>query len=107
MTNKELLAVIKKAERERVTKLDLSEKGISILPPEIGRLTALTELDLRDNQLTELPTEIGRLTALRMRHGISSRYGGADFQVCPGSGRFGSLPHNRNREIIECLILTV
>src|SRR5437660_1572803 len=46
------------------TKLDLSNLGLSALPPEVGRLTALTELYLDGNQLTALPPEVGRLTAL-------------------------------------------
>jgi Leucine-rich repeat (LRR) protein len=46
-------------------RLDLSNRGLSVLPPEIGRLTNLEHLDLTGNQLTSLPPEIGRLTNLR------------------------------------------
>lgn len=46
-------------------KLDLSQLGLTAVPPEIGQLTALTRLELDVNQLTTLPSEIGRLTALR------------------------------------------
>ena len=35
-----------------------------LLPPEIGRLTALTSLNLMSNQLSALPLEIGQLTTL-------------------------------------------
>ncbi|MDB6171955.1 MAG: Chaperone protein DnaK [Chthoniobacteraceae bacterium] len=45
--------------------LDLSERGLTVLPPEIGQLTTLTELDLNRNQLTSLPPELGQLTALK------------------------------------------
>ncbi len=44
--------------------LNLSEMGLTELPPEIGKLTALTWLSLRGNQLTELPPEICKLAAL-------------------------------------------
>lgn len=44
--------------------LDLSNLGLTTLPPEIGQLTSLTELNLYGNQLTTLPPEIGQLTAL-------------------------------------------
>ena len=45
-------------------RLDLSQLGLTTLPPEIGQLTALTRLDLRNNRLTTLPPEIGHLSAL-------------------------------------------
>jgi internalin A len=48
--------------------LDLSDLGLSQLPPEIGQLTNLQTLDLRKNQLTQLPPEIGRLTNLHELH---------------------------------------
>ena len=44
--------------------LDLSELGLTRLPPEIGQLTALTQLRLYNNQLSSLPPELGQLTAL-------------------------------------------
>ncbi|NJD78109.1 MAG: GTP-binding protein [Candidatus Methanoperedens sp.] len=43
---------------------NLSENGLSSLPPEIGQLTKLTVLNLGKNQLSSLPPEIGRLTKL-------------------------------------------
>ncbi len=64
MTYEELLTVIAKAEQEKTTALDLSYKEIAVLPPQIGKLSALTELSLSGNELTALPPEIGRLTAL-------------------------------------------
>ena len=71
MTQDELLALIDQAERKKWKELDLSDKGLTELPPEIGRLTQLEKLDLSvtwksktPNQLTHLPTEIGDLNNL-------------------------------------------
>ena len=73
MDKKELLQVIEQATKEEWTELDLSDKGLTELPPEIGRLTHLTQLNISSsgdagdkakNQLTELPPEIGQLTNL-------------------------------------------
>ena len=36
-----------------ITKLDLSRKGLTSLPPEIGQLQNLTELSLYDNNIPE------------------------------------------------------
>jgi len=44
--------------------LNLWNNNVSILPAEIGRLSALTRLDLSYNNLTNLPSEIGQLKAL-------------------------------------------
>jgi len=60
MTNDELLEVIAKAARDGVTKLDLSRKRLTALPPEIAKLTNLTSLDLSRNQLTSLPEAIAQ-----------------------------------------------
>jgi len=46
MTREELLAIIEQARRENWEELDLSNKGITELPPEIG-------------QLKRIPTYIG------------------------------------------------
>ncbi|WP_375512957.1 hypothetical protein [uncultured Nostoc sp.] len=46
MTNEELLQIIEKAAREKVTHLDLSGKKLSSLPPEISQLSNLTTLNL-------------------------------------------------------------
>jgi|SRR5919199_711144 internalin A len=69
----ELLQLIKKAASDRVTQLDLSRKGITELPPEIGELTNLTYLDLYNNYLTKLPPQIGQLINLT-RLDISFNY---------------------------------
>ncbi|MBE8966312.1 leucine-rich repeat domain-containing protein [Nostocales cyanobacterium LEGE 12452] len=65
MTNEELLQIIKQAARDKVTKLGLSSKGLTTLPPEIGQLTNLRSLNLNDNQLSSLPPEFVQLTNLR------------------------------------------
>jgi len=64
MDQNELLEIIREAKREGATTLDLSNKGLTSLPPEIGQLANLTRLGLGDNQLTELPPEIGKLANL-------------------------------------------
>jgi internalin A len=61
----EALQKIEQCRKSGETRLDLSNLGLSALPPEIGQLTALTELYLWNNQLSTLPPEIGQLTALR------------------------------------------
>ncbi len=48
----------------QVETLRLDSLGLTVLPPEIGKLTALTRLDLYGNQLSTLPPEIGQLTKL-------------------------------------------
>ena len=60
----EALRRIEGARRKRATRLDLAGLGLSAVPPEIGKLTALTGLRLQGNQLTTLPPEIGKLSAL-------------------------------------------
>ncbi|MEH1950733.1 MAG: leucine-rich repeat domain-containing protein [Nostoc sp.] len=64
MTNEELLEIIQKAVRDKVTELDFSFKSLTTLPAEIGRLTNLRSLDLRFNQLSSLPPQIAQFTNL-------------------------------------------
>ncbi|MEH2071894.1 MAG: COR domain-containing protein [Nostoc sp.] len=68
MTNEELLEIIEKAVRDKVRKLNLSDKGLTTLPAEIGRLTNLRSLHLENNQLSSLSPEIVQLTNLRSLH---------------------------------------
>ncbi|MCF4966466.1 leucine-rich repeat domain-containing protein [Nostoc sp. CMAA1605] len=65
MTKEELLQIIAQAAKDNVTELDLSFKGLTTLPPEIGQLTNLQLLHLQDNQLSSLPPEIVQLVNLR------------------------------------------
>ena len=51
MDQDELAEAIAKSGDEGSTTLDLSRKGLTTLPPEIGELTNLTWLDLCHNQL--------------------------------------------------------
>lgn len=44
--------------------LNLSDIGLTLVPPEIRNLKFLRTLDLSDNAITELPAEIGNLTVL-------------------------------------------
>jgi Leucine-rich repeat (LRR) protein len=48
-----------------IISLDLSNKNLSQLPPEIGQLTCLQQLFLGSNELSQLPPEIGQLTCLQ------------------------------------------
>lgn len=66
MTKKELLKIIEEAAKDGRTGLDLSNRGIKSLPPEIGGLKNLTKLNLYGNQLTKLPGEISKLTKLNL-----------------------------------------
>ncbi|MBN3940473.1 COR domain-containing protein [Nostoc sp. NMS9] len=65
MTNEELLEIIEKAAKDKVTELDFSGKGLTTLPPEFGQLTNLRSLNLYNNQLSSLSPEIGQLTNLQ------------------------------------------
>ncbi|QLE54960.1 COR domain-containing protein [Nostoc sp. TCL26-01] len=65
MSNQELLQIIEQAARDNVTELDLSNKELTTLPPEIGQLSQMRSLDLRFNQLSSLLPEFGQLTNLQ------------------------------------------
>ena len=68
MDEKELLKVIDQTVRDRVASLDLSDKELTVLPPEIRRLTHLKRFHLgghsTSNRLVTLPAEIGQLINL-------------------------------------------
>lgn len=62
--NQKVLKRIETALKQGGTRLDLSFKKLTSLPPEIAKLTNLSQLDLSGNQLTSLPPEITKLTNL-------------------------------------------
>ncbi len=75
MTEEELLQAIEQAAAEGATELDLSGNELTVLPPEIGKLTQLKKLILGrydtkafggyiGNNLSELSKEIGLLNQL-------------------------------------------
>jgi small GTP-binding protein len=65
MDQEEALQSITQAGREGVTSLDLSRRGLTMLPREIGELRNLRELYLEGNDLRALPIEIGHLVNLQ------------------------------------------
>ena len=77
---------------ERVTTIDLSEKGLTgQIPPELGKLTDLEWLSLDSNRLTgTIPPELGKLTDLESLWLFSNRLTGT---IPPELGRLSSLTH--------------
>ena len=65
MDKEDVLAFLKLVDQEKATKLDLSNKDISVIPPEIGNLKNLEHLDLSYNNIKRLPKEIGKLKKLK------------------------------------------
>jgi len=62
------------SEREKGTvEMNLSERQITELPPEIGLLTELKKLKLYDNLLTRIPFEITYLSNLKYLNLKSNR----------------------------------
>ena len=64
LSEKEVLEKIDLTHAEGWASLDLSDSQLTVLPPEIGKLSNLSTLYLYANQLTALPPEIGRLVNL-------------------------------------------
>lgn len=62
--DEKVLERINKAINMEATELDLSNQGLTSLPPEIGQLTHLSKLNLAWNKLHTLPPRIGQLTDL-------------------------------------------
>lgn len=62
---KQLLEIIQNAAKTRQPELNLGQRDIKELPPEIGQLTNLRKLNLPYNKLTSLPAEIGQLKNLK------------------------------------------
>ncbi|MBN1577873.1 MAG: leucine-rich repeat domain-containing protein [Chitinispirillaceae bacterium] len=104
-------------ENGRVVSLDLknrdiSKDGISFLPPEIGKLTALRVLNCSGNIIDSIPSEIGSLGNLQKLDMSSNRI----VVVSPAIGNLSSLTHldlRHNRiaslppEIEQCKKLAV
>jgi Leucine-rich repeat (LRR) protein len=65
MSDTQILDLIQKARETKATRLNLSNRKLTKLPPEIGQLIELQVLWLNDNQLEHLPPEIGQLQNLR------------------------------------------
>ncbi|MFN3557054.1 MAG: leucine-rich repeat domain-containing protein [Bacteroidales bacterium] len=65
MDRDEVLEAIELAKEQKLKKLSLSNRGITELPPEIGRLSFVQKLDLSYNNIQELPEEFCHLTNLR------------------------------------------
>jgi internalin A len=59
---------IARAKYENSTELDLSNRGITIIPSEIGKLTNLQKIFLGNNYITTIPPEICNLTKLKILH---------------------------------------
>ena len=64
MLPSKLEALIEQAAREEWEELDLTNKGIEMLPDMIGNCKSLKKLFLARNELTSLPEEINELTNL-------------------------------------------
>ncbi|MDA3866934.1 MAG: leucine-rich repeat domain-containing protein [Salinivirgaceae bacterium] len=65
MNREELIFFIKKAKEKKSKSLDLSNRDLTELPPEIGELTSLEHLNLSYNSIKEIPPDIGRLVNLK------------------------------------------
>ncbi len=65
MDKEDVLAFLQLVNQETAIKLDLSNKDISVIPPEIGNLKNLEHLDLSYNNIQHLPKEIGKLKKLK------------------------------------------
>lgn len=86
MDREDAIALIHNAASEDVKSLDLSNRDLRELPPEIGMLTSLEHLDLSYNYIETIPPEIAKLQSLKtlllLRNEIS--------QIPP---ELGSLPN--------------
>ncbi len=61
----EVLEAIELAKEQKLKKISLSNRGITELPPEIGKLSLVQKLDLSYNNIKKLPDEFCHLTNLR------------------------------------------
>ncbi|MCK4662960.1 MAG: leucine-rich repeat domain-containing protein [Bacteroidales bacterium] len=65
MDREDVIEFVKSFDVEKTINLDLSNKDIRELPPQIGNLCNLEHLDLSYNYIEKLPIEIGKLTKLK------------------------------------------
>ncbi len=65
MDREELIFFIKRAKDKNSKTLDLSNRDLDYLPPEIGELTTLEHLDLSYNYIEKIPPEFGKLVNLK------------------------------------------
>jgi internalin A len=65
MARQKLLQLIEQARAENSTELDLSDKGLTEIPPEIFQLSNLQQLWLSNNQITKIPDAIAALSNLQ------------------------------------------
>ncbi len=75
------------ANRPRVRVLDLSDLGLTSVPPEIGSLSKITTLRLNRNELTSVPPEVGQLAQLASLQ----VYGNQLTSIPPEIGRLAQL----------------
>jgi len=61
----EVLEAIELAKEQKLKTISLSNRGITELPAEIGKLSLVQKLDLSYNYIKKLPVEFSRLTNLR------------------------------------------
>ena len=65
MTAQKVLELIQQAKDERAGNLNLSNKNLTEIPPEIAQLTSLLKLNLSFNQIREIPEALVHLTSLQ------------------------------------------
>jgi internalin A len=65
MERQEVLQLIERTRAENSTELDLGNKGLTEIPPEIFQLSNLQTLDLGENKITKIPDEIAALSNLQ------------------------------------------
>lgn len=52
---------LEKAKIKEINELDLRNRGITEIPPNIGTLESLIRLNLSNNKISILPSQIGKL----------------------------------------------
>lgn len=65
MDKDEIIEMIELAKEQRIKKLSISNRGITELPEEVGKLNFLRSLDLSYNQISSFPDSFFRLTNLK------------------------------------------